>query len=170
MALSLDALETSLLRVWLPAPGGPWNDSPRASGERFADAVVQWFADAQCAPARCVTAAAKRAPLAATAAVAFHAWHPHTAGTLLAQGLAAYVTAHTFLAPGVTPGLSGPPAALAAVTAELVAVFSDVDLSLDARAARIAAACTTLATSSLVTFAPPPPVPPPITLPPAPIT
>lgn len=154
MALSFDVLSGGLRRVWLPGERGPWPSTARESGERFATAVVQWFALAQAGPAVCVTVVPKRAPLAAGAARAFEAWTAPAAGALLAQAVAGYLTGHLFTAPAVTPGTSGPPVALAPATADFIALFSDLDLSLDGRARRAAAACTALASSTLVVFAP----------------
>ncbi|MDB4930687.1 MAG: hypothetical protein JWM10_3171, partial [Myxococcaceae bacterium] len=101
------------------------------------------------------------------AAAAFEARTAQAAGTLLAQAVAGYLTGHSFMVPGVTTmGTSAPPLALPGAIVALVAVFSDVDASLDTRAQRVAAACTSLATTTLVVFAPSP-IPPPICPPPS---
>ena len=72
-------------------------------------------------------------------------------GARLANAVAAYITGQMF-----PPGVAAAPLATAAAGSQIGAAFADLEAPPSARAQKIAGACYTLATSTLVTFPPPP--------------
>jgi hypothetical protein len=64
-------LASGLERDWLVAQGGSYPANVLESGDRFATAVAQWFANAMAATFPCATAVARRPQLAATAAESY---------------------------------------------------------------------------------------------------
>ncbi len=155
MALVLDVLKSGLAQGWLVAEGGSHPQSAMESGDRFAGAVSSWFASAQAGAFPCATAAARRSQLASTAASAFQAQAAPAAGAMLALAIAGYMAGQVFGA-----GVASFPVATGAASAQLGAVFANLDMSNDDRAQAIASACALLASSTLVIFpAPLPPAP-----------
>lgn len=151
--LVLDTLKTSLTQDWL----GPHPQNAQESGQRFADAVANWFSAAQAGAFPCATATARAGQLAASAASAFQVGVAPGAGQMLALAVAQYMAGQLF-----GSGVAAMPLATAAAAATLGVTFANLNLSTDDRAQAVASACTVLAVSTLVTFPPP--------LPPAPVT
>lgn len=158
MPLVPAALAASLASDWLPDDAGGHADSAGQSGQRFAQAVSNWFGSATAGPFPCSTATARSSQLAASATAAFQAGQAPIAGTQLAMGLVAYVAGQLF-----GPGVASPPAGAAAAQAAITGVFADLDLPLSSRADQLAAATHALALTTIVVF-------PPIVSPPLPVT
>lgn len=147
--LVLSTLQTSLKQDWLGAHSG----SAQESGQRFANAVAQWFSAAQAGAAPCTTATARAGQLASSAASALQVGAAQGAGQALALAVAQYLAGQLFGA-----GVAAMPLAVSAAGASIGAAFGNLDLAVDDRAQALASACALLAASTLVTF--PPPTPP----------
>jgi hypothetical protein len=147
-------LASSLESDWLTHEGGGYADSAAQSGDRFAQAVSSWFANATAGPFPCSTASARKGQLAAAAAAALQAGQAALAGMQLALGLVAYMAGQAFGA-----GVASPPVAAGVAQSTITSVFSNLDLSVSGRANQIASATHTLALSTIVIF--PPPISPP---------
>jgi hypothetical protein len=154
MPLVLDSLKSQLENNWLVPDGGSFPQSVTESGDRFAAAVTSWFSAAQAAGIPCATAMARKSQLASAAAGALAAGAAQAAGSQLALGVAAYMAGQSF-----PPGTASFPIGVSGAVSQMIAVFSDVDGSVSQKAQQIAAACTLLATTTLVVF-PVPPGPP----------
>ena len=157
MPLVPSVLASSLESDWLTHEGGGYADSASQSGDRFAQAVSSWFALAMAGPFPCSTASARKGQLAASATAAIQAGQASLAGMQLALGLVAYMAGQAFGA-----GVASPPMAASAAQSAITAVFSNLDLSVSARANQIASATHTLALSTIVIF-------PPVISPPTPV-
>lgn len=151
MPLVMSSLRTSLEQDWLSSEGGSHPATPLESGDAFAGAVASWFASAQALGIPCSTAQARRPQLAAQAAGALRVQDAIAAGNALAVALGAYVLGQLFGA-----GTALMPIAVAAGGAQIGAVFADLQSAPSQRAQSIAAACTVLAVSTLVSFPNPP--------------
>lgn len=158
MALVPAALASSLASGWLVPQGGTHPSSAAQSGDKFAAAVSNWFAAATAGPFPCSTATARRSQLAAAATAAFQTREATIAGTQLAVGLMGYMAGQLF-----GSGVASPPTAVSAAQSAITAVFSNLDLSDNARANQIATGVHTLAVSTIVVF-------PPVISPPTPVT
>jgi hypothetical protein len=152
------ALASSLQSDWLVDEGGQYPGSASESGDKFAGAVSTWFSGALAAGFPCSTATARRSQLAASATGAFQARDSSLAGMQLAVGLMGYMAGQVFGA-----GVASPPTAVSAAQSAATAVFSNLDLALNARANQIATGVYTLAVSTIVIF-------PPVISPPSPVT
>jgi hypothetical protein len=149
MPLITSSLSSSLERDWL----GAFAADSRESGDRFATAVAQWFANAMAATFPCSTAALRRPQLAVTAAAALEVGLGPAAGQLLGVAVAGYIAGQLFGA-----GTATFPVALPAGIALFTLAFLTLDLTQSARADLIAQGCYAMAVSTLVVFpvAPPP--------------
>jgi hypothetical protein len=146
-------LASRLERDWLPGAGGSYPADVLESGDRFAAAVAQWFANAMAATFPCGTAAARQRQLAATAASALAAGLAPASGQLLAVAVAGYIAGQSFGA-----GLATFPVALAAGIGLFTQAFVTRDLTQRARADLLAQGCYAMAVSTIVVF---PVMPPP---------
>ena len=157
MPLVPTILASSLQSDWLTHEGGGYADSASQSGDRFAQAVSSWFANAMAGPFPCSTASARKAQLAGAATAALQAGQASLAGLQLALALVAYMAGQAFGA-----GVASPPIAAGVAQSMITSVFSNMDLALSARANQIASATHTLALSTIVIF-------PPVISPPTPV-
>ncbi len=156
MPLAPDLLKDNLLNYWLGPDAGA-AATPAEAGDRFARAVVEWFALGMAGPFPCATAVARKSQLAGQATTALQAGLAPLAGMQLAQAVSAYMTGQAFGA-----GISGTPITTGVAQIALGAVFADLDATAEVRAERIALVCQGMALSTLVTF-------PPVVSPPLPI-
>ncbi|MFO0589349.1 MAG: hypothetical protein U0441_17560 [Polyangiaceae bacterium] len=162
MPLLFDALKNQLENTWLVPEGGSYPGSVNESADHFATAVVTWFAAGQAAGIPCITAFARKSQLQTAAAGALAAQSAQAAGTQLAMAVATYMAGQVFSA-GPATGSATFPAAASAAVSQMIATFSDVNGSVSQKAQQIAAACTTLAVSTIVIFpVPPGPTPAPV--------
>ncbi len=158
MALVPAALASNLASGWLVPQGGTHPSSAAQSGDKFAAVVSGWFATATAGPYPCSTATARRAQLAASATAAIQTRDATVAGMQLAVGLMGYMAGQLF-----GPGVASPPTAVSAAQSAITGVFTNLDLSDNARANQIATGIYTLAVSTIVVF-------PPVVSPPVPVT
>lgn len=156
MPLDANKLGQDLARRWLGDGGGQPPGSPVEAGQLFSTVVAEWFAQALSAGFPCATAAARQPQLAGLSTAALSTASAQAAGAQLGLGLSAYLTGQAFGA-----GVALAPVATPAGVAALIATFSDTGATSRAQADRIAQACMTLVSSTMVQF--------PVPLPPAPI-
>jgi len=157
VALVPTALASSLASSWLVPEGDEYPSTPAQSGDKFAAAVSSWFGTAMAGPYPCSTASARRSQLASSATAAIQAGQASLAGMQLAVGLMSYMAGQVF-----GPGVASPPTAVSAAQSAITAVFSNLDLPINARANQIATGVYTLAISTIVVF-------PPVISPPTPV-
>lgn len=151
MALQLSQLKNALENDWLAAAGGSYPDNVSQSGQKFAQAVAQWFSAAQASGIPCATAMARQSQLMGQASAALQTGQAQGAGAQLALAVASYYAGQSF-----GPGVATFPTALGTGVSTIGAVFADHEMSNAGRARRIATACQTMAVSTIVTFANPP--------------
>ena len=151
MAIQASTLKISLQNDWLVSEGGSYPDSVQISGQKFAQAVAQWFASAQANGIPCSTAIARQSQLATQAASSLQIGQSQGAGAQLALAIASYYAGQSF-----GSGVASFPISLAAGISSIGMVFADLELSNADRAQQIANACYTMATSTIVIFANPP--------------
>jgi hypothetical protein len=151
MALQLSQLRNALENDWLVAEGGSYPDNVSQSGQKFAQAVAQWFSAAQAAGFPCATAMARQSQLMGQASAALQIGQSRGAGAQLALAVATYYAGQSFGA-----GVATFPAALGAGVSTIGAVFADHEMSNADRSQQIATACQTMAVSTIVAFTIPP--------------
>jgi hypothetical protein len=161
MPLVPKQLATSLENDWFGKEGGSFPDSVSVSADKFATAFSNWFAGAIAGAGSVTTAAARKAQLAGLAIPALSVMAAQAGGVQLGNAIAAYIAGQVFVGP--FPGVAAPPTAAAAGGAQIGAAFADLNAPPSARADKIAAACLTIATSTIVTYTTPTgPVPAPV--------
>ena len=151
MALQVSQLKNALENDWLVPEGGGYPDSVSQSGQKFAQAVAQWFAAAQAAGIPCATALARQSQLMGQASAALQIGQAQGAGAQLALAVATYYAGQSF-----GPGVATFPVAVAAGVSSIGAVFADHEMAMPDRAQQIATACQTMAVSTVVAFPNPP--------------
>lgn len=151
MVIQASTLKISLENDWLVREGGSYPDSVQISGQKFAQAVAQWFSLAQANGLPCSTAIARQGQLALQASSALQIGQAQGAGSQLALAIANYYAGQSF-----GSGVASFPMALPAGISTISLVFSNLELSNADRAQQIATACYTLAVSTIVVFPNPP--------------
>lgn len=158
MPLVPATLASSLANDWLVSDGEEHPSSVMESGQRFARAVAEWFAQAMAGGFPCSTAMARQSQLSASAASALSTGDAAAAGSALALGLLGYMAGQCF-----GPGVASAPMGVSAAQSTFIQVFQDHDSPNPARAQTMATAIHTLALTTLVVF-------PPVISPPQPVT
>jgi hypothetical protein len=151
MVIQASDLKTSLENNWLVVAGGNYPDSVQLSGQKFAQAVAQWFALAQANGFPCSTAISRQGQLALQAASALQIGQAQGAASQLALAIATYYTGQSF-----GSGVASFPIALPTGISAISSVFFNLELSNADRAQQIATACYAMAVSTIVIFPNPP--------------
>jgi hypothetical protein len=151
MPLVASQLGAALADRWLPGDDGPYPGSAIESGQRFADVVSEWFANATAMGLPCATAQVRAPQLAALAGTALAARTAAGAGQQLGQAVGVYITAQLF-----GSGVAAAPTGMAALGPQLASVFADTGMARNQRGNALATPIYACAITTLVAFTAPP--------------